>query len=409
MPTPRNDSYTAAAGLDIFGGRVNPAILPAWRSAMAPNTWAVIPGGTLADVDPRNNAAMNPNFPGGAPWAGTGGQPIICAGWMGMVFDKATDTLYMPLGGGHTDYAGNEPYKRGFGASSPWVLLRAPSGAIGNTITLNDGQEATGLYSDGRLRSVHSYANHVFVPGHGPVITTMSAHFSNAQGRLKKMFLVSPTTGEASLFADYTGISTADIGNGEGAACFDPTRGAEGTIFFIGSATTKMLKTDVATRVTTTVGVWDNNLTGGGSGGMLRYLQGMDLVAAMWTLDKRLRIFDPVTNLWTVPTFSGSWAAGFNMADSCPGIDWDIANQRFLLWNNTTDTTVVSTLTPPASGNPRTGVWVKDVLPVSVSNSVTPSNCFGSGAFGRVAYSPNLKALIVQNRTTEGTYVFATE
>lgn len=72
MASPVPDSYSTATGGSIYGGRSG---LPAWRSAMVANTWAVVPmANTLADINPRNNAAINPNYPSAPEWAAIGSQ-----------------------------------------------------------------------------------------------------------------------------------------------------------------------------------------------------------------------------------------------------------------------------------------------------------------------------------------------
>lgn len=381
-----------------------PNIIPAWRAAMTTLTWAEIPGNTLSDVNPASSATYNPAHPGGAPWAGTGGQTTIVTAWNGATWDSSTDTLHLPLQGGHTDYAGNEPYKVCIrNSSATWAMLRNPSGAIGNEITLNDGQEASGLYSDGRLRSAHSYSNQCYVPGHGPIITRPMAFYASGGGVLYKMFLVNESTGEASEWADYSGLAYPDpLGTtNEGAACYDATRGC---IWHMGGGTSTMLKTLVSTRATTAHGAYGNHINDGG--GSLRYLAGLDLVAALKSYTNELKIFDPATDTWTTPTMAGSFATGYDNTDSAGGIAWDEANQRLLCWNQATDTTLITILTP---GVDPTANWTASTMSVSGSNAVTPTARPGPGMFGRFAYSPTLKGCVLLNGTTQPLYFFATE
>lgn len=387
-----------------YGLRIGFDALPSWRTAMTVGTWAEIPGNTLSDIDPNTNAAINPNGTSGAPWSGTGGQPTIVTKWCGAVYDAQTDTMHIPLAGGHTDYAGNEPYKVCIDAeSATWAMLRNPSGAIGNTITLNDGQESTGLYSDGRLRSVHSYSNQCYVPGHGPIICRPMAFYSSGGGVLYKMFAVHETTGEASEWADYSALAYPDpVGTtNEGAACYDPTREC---IWHLGGGTAKMLKTLVSTRATTAHGTYNNHINDGG--GSLRYLAGLDLVAALKSYTNDLKIFDPNTSTWTTPTISGSWATGYDNTDSAGGIDWDEVNQRLLCWNQATNTTLITILTP---GVDPTANWTASTMSVDGSNAVTPTARPGPGMFGRFAYSSRLKGCVLLSSTTTPLYFFATE
>jgi hypothetical protein len=55
MASPVSDSYTASSGQAIRAGW---SYLPAWRSAMAPRTWALVPGNKLSDIDPKNNPTI---------------------------------------------------------------------------------------------------------------------------------------------------------------------------------------------------------------------------------------------------------------------------------------------------------------------------------------------------------------
>jgi len=389
-------------GPNTAHGRGTPSTIPAWRSAMAANTWAEIPGNTLADIDPAASATYNPNYPSTAPWAGTGGQIIVSRGWNSTVFDRATDTLWIPLAGGHTDYAGNEPYKICLRSETPnWSMIRPPSGAVGNTITLNDGQEATGLYSDGRLRSVHSYTNNAYVDGLGPVITRTNAHFSSAAGRIQKVYAINETTGEASVLSDYTALSYPDpVGSSDAGGCYDPSRGV---IWHIGSATARMLKTVVATGVTTAVGEY-NNLTQG-DGSCMIYVSTHDVIMVSSSVSPYFRVFDPVTELWTSPTISGSYSAGLN--NNYPGMDWCPDLGKMLMWNNASATTEITTLTPGA--NPRTDAWTTGILTVSGANAVTPPARPSGRTHKRFGYSTNLKGCYLFQSNATPIYFFATE
>ena len=370
---------------------------PAWRSAMSVNTWAEVPSTLLSSIDPENSATYNPNHPSTSPWRGTGGQANVVNAWNGAVFDTDTDTLFIPLAGGHGDYGGNEPYKINLRAETPtWSMLRAPSGAVGNVITLSDGQESTGLYSDGRLRSVHSYSNHAYVPSLGPVITRVAASYSAGTGNVRKMYSISPTTGEASLLSDWTAISSTDAGITTGAACYDSSRGC---VWHLGGSPCRMLKTVIATGVTTTVGVWDNHLN---SEGVCIYIPSLDLVGVFDGFYD-FRVFDPATGLWTFPTTTGSYSGGLSLNGQI-GAAWD--GSKMVIWNNATTRTEISTLTPPVS-DPRTNAWTRGTQTVSGSNAITPTAKTATGTRGRFGYSPYLQGCYLFNGVTEKLYFFA--
>lgn len=369
---------------------------------MTVGTWRTIPASNkLEDIDPEDNPAYNPNYPGTAPWHGTEGQISVSRNWNGAVFDQDTCTLWLPLAGGHTNYGGNEPYKICIGADTPvWSMIRPPSGAVGNTITLNDGQEATGLYSDGRLRSVHSYGNHAYVPGVGPVITRTNAHYFSAGGRVQKVYAINETTGEASVLSDYTALAYPDpVGSSDAGGCYDPSRGV---IWHMGSATARMLKTVVSTGVTTAVGAYNNYMLGDGS--VMRYIDTHDLIAITSSVSPYFRIFDPVTSLWTSPAISGSYSTGLD--NNFPGMDWCPDLGKMLMWNNASATTEITTLTPGA--NPRTDAWTTGLLTVDGSNTVSPTARPSSRTHGRFGYSSRLKGCYLWQDTAEDVYFFAT-
>src|SRR5574343_154153 len=158
MATPVGDSYTCASGGTIAAGR---HVLPAWLSAMPVHTWATPGINTLSSVDPALDPAVNPNYPGIAPWRGANGFESIVTAWSGAVWDEANKRLLI-TGGGHADYAGNEVYAWSV-VTAAFTRLNNPTGSIGNTGTLNDGLDATvPAYFDGRPRSAHTY-NHLLM------------------------------------------------------------------------------------------------------------------------------------------------------------------------------------------------------------------------------------------------------
>lgn len=99
---------------------------------MSAMTVAEVPtSNTLADIDPEDNPALNANYPGNATWHALGGHPLIITAWNGACYDPVLDEWWWPNQGGHTDYAGNEPYKLGVRVASPeFVMVRPPSGAL---------------------------------------------------------------------------------------------------------------------------------------------------------------------------------------------------------------------------------------------------------------------------------------
>ena len=80
-----------------------------------------------ADVDPEEDSAANPNYPGTPPWHGSTGQPAVISAWNGAAFASgygSNGSLVM-YGGGHADYYGSEVYAFDM-ATRTWTRLSNP-------------------------------------------------------------------------------------------------------------------------------------------------------------------------------------------------------------------------------------------------------------------------------------------
>ena len=136
------------------------------------------------------------------------------------------------------------------------------------------------------------------------------------------------------------------------------------------------------------------------------HIPSLDVIAYCSGSAPLFKVFDPVTYLHTSPTVSGSFPAGFAQ-NGQQGMDWSEDLGCLLLWNNSGDQTVISTLTPGA--NPRTDAWTVGTLTVDGANAVTPSARSATGTYGRFGYSPFLKGCFVVNDVSQPIYFFATE
>lgn len=383
---------------------------PAWRGSMAARTWAAIPStATLASLDVTGNPSITPP---GADWVARG-QASGGHAWTGYAWDDDTQTWYAGMLGGHSDYGGNEPYRVSVNvASTAWQRLRLPSGALpGPALTARDGGEAngTGLYSDGRLRAHHSYHNHRWVPGVGLVICRATGMFYNPAGSdTKRIWTIDTETGEATERCNYTGFT--GMGNGEGSVDFDPVRNC---LWTIGSATSTLVQVHGLAAPTWTAvkrGTTDNWLKPSGA---MRYVPGADVLAMFPTYGgSGLGIRDLTTYAVSYPTITGAFSAGFVPPDGSGnqpgcGMEWCVELGCFLLWNNTSITTEISTLTP-SDANDLTAPWVRGVLSVSGSNAVTPPAAPADGVFSRMTYSAALGCVLLQVGANQPIYAFAT-
>jgi hypothetical protein len=389
---------------------------PAWRAAMTVNTWAAVSSSKMRDVDPEASGAVNPNGAGVAsPWRGSNGQTAVIDAWGGGVWDEATQTLWIPNGGGHSNYYGNEPYKQPLSTTTPtWARLRNPTGAIGNTGTLNSSTSTDPVYADGRPRSCHGYGNMAFVPGTGPVLARLSVTALTGAGSSNTVWAIDQSTGEASQVFDFTatncGLSGGtSMGNPYGAACYDPIRAR---IYSLGNGGAVYLTYCTPGAVP---GTWSGGHVGStpfwvlGNYSRLVYLPTQDRILCATcngsTGAYEFSLIDATAGTATSITLTGSPASGFASDFGQFGCDWAPELNQLVLWNNTSNTTVISTLT--AVGDGLTS-WSWGSLTVGGSNAVTPSVKASQGTFGRLAYSSSLRGVVLLNSVDQSTYFFAT-
>lgn len=376
---------------------------------MSVNTWAEIPATLLSGIDPNNNAAINPNYPGRAPWlrrvasntnqSGVNGAVIP---WCGAAWDDSTGTFWLPLGGGHADYGGNEPYKISLLENAPaWSMVRPPSGSLpliagglpsgatvqGNSYLLDDGQETSGVYADGRPRAIHSYRKHVYVPGLGPVCVVQGGAFTNVAESGKRTWLMSESSGE------WEWKSTADSANigmsAGGAACYDATRGC---IYWTGNGTYKLLRLDLSSWTFSDVGAQTIASTNGVA---IEYIPEHDVVFQVcdyYGTDFCIR--DPASGLITSPSVTGTppainGATGMAWVPSI-GMVFDVGGMLFAL-------------TP--TGNPKTDPWAWSQITFASPVPAAPSQ----GMYTRFGYSKRLGGLYRYTAAASKPWFFATE
>lgn len=394
MAAPRNNAYAVASGAGVYAGRAAPSGLPSWVTSAVSGRWGVVPvAAALSTLNPRDNPAINPAHPGNPEWY-LSGHPYIVTAWCGACFDEDGDALWLPLSGGHADYAGNEPYKLALNQEVPaWTMVRAPSGAVGNLLTTNDGQEASGVYADGQPRSIHSYNKPCYVPGVGPFIVSMGNTSWSGQAGPNKPVKINPNTGLGTLMATCTGAS---LGGGGRISCsaFDPTRGAQGSIWGRGSGFFKLQRYDVAADSWTQEIGSSTNSNGYQS---LCYLPAFDCL--LFADADGLKVFDCATSTWHTPSVTGTGAATWS---ACQLVHVTGSGHCYT-WNNASDTTLITRIALGA--NPRTALTV-DTLAVDGGNAVTPTAKTANGTYGRFTYSPNLGLFILMNSTSGSVYFF---
>ncbi|MES2262104.1 MAG: hypothetical protein V4724_26585 [Pseudomonadota bacterium] len=129
MATPTSDSYAAASGATIYGGRFAPVVLPAWLAGKALNEWFPISG-----------VGWNTSGYGGSsidPW--------------GAWADTPAGLLVIPAAGGHHDSSDNRVTSLDLKADAPtWTLRHAAS--AGGDVVIDQA-----YYLDGLPSSRHLY------------------------------------------------------------------------------------------------------------------------------------------------------------------------------------------------------------------------------------------------------------
>lgn len=357
----------------------------------------------MTTVDPEDDAAVNPNFPGQAPWrSSNGGGDIlrVMLAWCGAAYDPSAKRLRVH-GGGHDDYAGNELYSLHLNAAAPyWTRDINPTGAIGNTGVLDDGLELTGRYFDGRPRSSHTYGNLVIVDGQFWVVTNGSG-FRSGEGA-KISFRFDDTPGD---WVEVTTGFPAGLGSDTGSVCFDPTRRR---LYYWPGGNTNIVWMNVDTLATGDTGV---SVNANGQSTCI-YIPGRDIVVSLHnSYSGKLGVYDfgrTAGGLVHQPGTTGtvpSWAGyGFPGWYPCGVLVPSLG--AIAVWHGGTS---IYLLTPPAAGTEATAAWAWSELTAAPENTVTPSNPTPNGTYGRFFHDEDLAVLGVVNAANEAPYFFALE
>lgn len=419
IATPVADTYSGTSTL-VAGGRTHQ---PLWRRNVAANTWAQVGANKLSDIDPMNDPSINPNYPSAPPWnAQMGFLAAFTQNWDGAAWDETNGTYWLPMGGGHNGYAGNETYKINLTLDSPsWSMKGRPSGAVGNAINLNDGYTNIPTWvNDGRVRPGHSYDHLVWLPNRGAVWTIQSAVSFAGGGTCNTWFMdqatgewankspaltncltgTYPVTGQA--YTNVVGLpSPYDMG-----AAYDSSRDV---IWLRNNRNAKLWSLDPATWTWNKSASIDTPPAVNVS--KLIYLPEKDvLVEFSGTMTANVQS-TPTMSIWhlqyggtrTVSTLSGTPTTGLVLGSDYMGVAFD--GSKLLVWNNSTNTAQISTLTPNADLT----VWTWGTLPLAAGNTVTPTARFVNGTFNRFVYSKRFKGLFLQQEPNQKLYFYATE
>lgn len=406
----RRDLLLGSAGLGALSllpgfGRAANATWPLWRRQLRAMRWCVVPASNrLIDIDPARNPAFNPNLATNpnttsAPWSGNTHFTSIIVAWCGACYDQGQDVLWLPLGGGHADYAVNEAYSIRLADEAPtWRMPRPPSGSIPlGLITLNDGQEASGDYADGRPRATHSYNKHCYVPGFGPVCAVQGNVYRTSLAGTSRTLLLDESSGEWSTLATHP-----NPGKPYGGACYDSTRRL---LFWVGMDGSWLTAFDPLS------GTWQVREDGARSTESgyiaLTHLPGHELIVQLSiNISGGFAVWDTQTAQRTRPGTTNAKPAHLSDSGGKAGGVWVPSLNAIAMWQNRDvgSTGPISLLRAPTQ--PRDMPWTWDSLPLA-NTDVLPSVAVGNGTYGRFGYAPNLDGFYLLNGINEPVYFFA--
>ncbi len=373
MATPVGDSYGCASGGAIAAGRFRlPSGFPS-----APLTWAEVGSNTLSALDPANDPATNPNYPGSAPWRGITGQVSIISAWCGALWDESRRRLWI-WGGGHGDYAGNEMYAWD-AIDATFRRLSNPTGAIGNTGDLVSGSDS-GVYFDGRPRSCHTY-NNFAMRGVVPWFFGGSTYQTG----------FGPNVAFSWSGGDFVRESTGTVPVGFGGVAYDSLR----DVFrLFQGGTHQPREFDPKTKTVSIPGGWAD-LTG--TYASPHYNQARDVFVV---LENDIHVMSYTGDSQKPPVLGEGPSFSWQHA----GMAYDADNDRYLVWHGGASVYVLTP--PPVGNNPKTSPWSWAKIDPAAGNTVTPTSAESNGTYGRFWYSPSLKCCGVVNATNQKMYVF---
>ena len=385
MAAPVADSYRAASGQRVRAGITTS--LPAWRTQMAARTWAEIAlGPRLTDVDPTYDDQVNPLTPPDSPWRITTPQIAVVQSWNGAQWDEANKQL-MVWGGGHANWAGNELY-RWRAVHGYFERVTNPTGSIGNTGVLNDGNESSAVYFDGQPRAFHTYNNLAVRNGEIWAFGGSVSWTGFAASR--------PFRFDAALNRWVREIDVS-IGTTFGGVCYDSNR----DVFWIvlKNNSRPNIYDPVAKTVTTHPRYVPN-----GKYKKPIYDPVRDCVIVF--ADQSIFVLDPD---------DGADAAPAPMTGPLPtigdwgimGVQYDDARDRYLAWDGNNH---IFVLTPPAQGlDPKSNTWTWSILNPAAENTVNAPPRQTNGTYGRFWYSRSLNCVGICSSTLNHMFVFALE
>lgn len=352
MASPVADSYSAASGAGVYGGRFS---TPAWLSGVPLNTWTAITG-----------------------TSGAGGAAIDA--YSSFAIKPSNSEIIIAAAGGHSDSSDNGVYSLRLSDDAPsWTTRRTSSAATVDVL----------YYADGRPTSRHTY-NHVhYIPGIDAVLLA-GCRFGYGGG--------TPTGGGFDLFslatndwlARYTYADSPDSSYG---VAFD------GTNVWTGSGR----------KFDTTTNTWSTT-----SAVMNRFPQAYDTSRSQifsmqfgdgQGFDGHLGCVASKTSAAGTSTTitinaSAAYTAWLAATPTYAALDYDPLLDKFLFYHGG-ETGKVYTITPNAGAT-----WDMSVLSTSGTPDTAPAS--GAGINRRFCYVPALKGFVLLPKASSNLYFLRT-
>lgn len=164
MATPRDDVYSVASGEVVYGGRLAPSQVPAWRVGQAVGEWREIAGSAMS-LAPATNPDPQTITGGNA----MGGPSAAVETWTGQSIDTRTNRVICLRNGGHADSFFNGVRYLELNSDSPaWVEVLPQSTGM---VVYNETSTRASRYSDDRPASVHGYYGQHVIERHNRAVS----------------------------------------------------------------------------------------------------------------------------------------------------------------------------------------------------------------------------------------------
>lgn len=376
-------------------------LVPDGWAGQSDDVWESVANNTLDDVNPTH---ANNGF-GGVTLPDGNGFAYQRRAWCGAALDQTNLIYYVPPGGGHDDYDGNEHYAFDMVATARlWKRLRNPSAATGG----HEGTNALADWADGNPRPIHSYNSQVFAKGR--LWNTCMPAMAGNTGGPSSTAVYSWAPGETNWTFHGLGIAVDPSGGGsnwtfiEACATYDPVGDKIWVVAGVASAGKSYYSINLAAYPTVTFTEYDQHVDLGRYGWVTCLPTDRILVRAS-TVNGTMQFLDLTAPLggWDDLTFSGS--PDMVGPDHYQG-HFDEIHRRIYGWASG-DGSNIRYLTVPA--NAKTGTYTGGTRSAGGGSAtpVTNTDPDGNGTFSKFQYfvaGDGRRGFMLMNDTTGSTW-----